>query len=173
MRIVLHECLHLPLYLLLRADRSYKSFSVLQWLFGFFRERRGRRSLRIYLTNSYLNRLYHRLQRFSMKSRGARWNPHFVRMKSASQMKLNPSLSPDEVGFHHGVISPIRKGGFSWKEPTLVVDKCGFFSGDPDEIRTRVTAVKGRCLRPLDHRAEYGGDSGTWTYDTAGMNRVL
>ena len=25
--------------------------------------------------------------------------------------------------------------------------------GDPDEIRTRVTAVKGRCLRPLDHRA--------------------
>ena len=27
------------------------------------------------------------------------------------------------------------------------------YSGDPDEIRTRVTAVKGRCLRPLDHRA--------------------
>ena len=26
--------------------------------------------------------------------------------------------------------------------------------GDPDGIRTRVTAVKGRCLRPLDHRAE-------------------
>ena len=31
-------------------------------------------------------------------------------------------------------------------------DTC-FFIGDPDEIRTRVTAVKGRCLRPLDHRA--------------------
>ena len=29
-----------------------------------------------------------------------------------------------------------------------------FFSGDPYEIRTRVTAVKGRCLRPLDQRAE-------------------
>ena len=28
--------------------------------------------------------------------------------------------------------------------------------GDPDEIRTRVTAVKGRCLRPLDHRAAGG-----------------
>ena len=27
------------------------------------------------------------------------------------------------------------------------------FFGDPDGIRTRVTAVKGRCLRPLDHRA--------------------
>ena len=26
--------------------------------------------------------------------------------------------------------------------------------GDPDGIRTRVTAVKGRCLRPLDHRAK-------------------
>ena len=29
----------------------------------------------------------------------------------------------------------------------------GFYFGDPDGIRTRVTAVKGRCLRPLDHRA--------------------
>ena len=41
-------------------------------------------------------------------------------MKSASQMKLNPSLSPDEVGFHHEVISshesgiyPVRQDGFS------------------------------------------------------------
>ena len=30
-----------------------------------------------------------------------------------------------------------------------------FCFGDPDGIRTRVTAVKGRCLRPLDHRAIY------------------
>ena len=52
----------------------------------------------------------------------ARWNPRFARMKSASQMKLNPSLSPDEVGFHHEVISShesgiysVRKDGFSWK----------------------------------------------------------
>ena len=43
-----------------------------------------------------------------------------ARMKSASQMKLNPSLSPDEVGFHHVVISshwggiyPVHKDGFS------------------------------------------------------------
>ena len=28
-----------------------------------------------------------------------------------------------------------------------------YYFGDPDGIRTRVTAVKGRCLRPLDHRA--------------------
>lgn len=32
--------------------------------------------------------------------------------------------------------------------------ECLFF-GDPTEVRTRVTAVKGRCLRPLDHRAVY------------------
>ena len=56
------------------------------------------------------------------------------------------------------------------------------FSGDPDGIRTRVTAVKGRCLRPLDHRAIYallglkqGGGGCKWirTNDTAGMNRML
>ena len=44
-----------------------------------------------------------------------------------TQMKLNPSLSPDEVGFHHEVISshwggiyPVCKDGFSWKETTFV-----------------------------------------------------
>ena len=37
------------------------------------------------------------------------------------------------------------------KTPNLAVE-C-FYFGDPDGIRTRVTAVKGRCLRPLDHRA--------------------
>ena len=30
-----------------------------------------------------------------------------------------------------------------------------FQDGDPTEVRTRVTAVKGRCLRPLDHRAVF------------------
>ena len=30
------------------------------------------------------------------------------------------------------------------------------FYGDPTGIRTRVTAVKGRCLRPLDHGAWSG-----------------
>ncbi len=29
--------------------------------------------------------------------------------------------------------------------------------GDPTGIRTRVTAVKGRCLRPLDHGAGWSG----------------
>ena len=47
-----------------------------------------------------------------------------------------------------------------------------FIFGDPDGIRTRVTAVKGRCLRPLDHRA-VGGCNWIRTNDTAGMNRVL
>ena len=72
------------------------------------------------------------------------WN-QLKLMKSSAlpQMKLNPSLSPDEVGFHHEVISshesgisPVSKDGFRWKEPTLVVDKCGFFSG----------GVRGICL---------------------------
>ena len=44
--------------------------------------------------------------------------------------------------------------------------------GDPYEIRTRVTAVKGRCLRPLDQRA-VGGCNWIRTNDTAGMNRML
>ena len=50
----------------------------------------------------------------------------------------------------------------------------GWFSfyGDPDGIRTRVTAVKGRCLRPLDPRA-IGGCNWTCTNDTPGMNRML
>ncbi len=47
------------------------------------------------------------------------------------------------------------------------------FFGDPDGIRTRVTAVKGRCLRPLDHRAAFGGCSWIRTNDTPGMNRML
>ena len=39
-----------------------------------------------------------------MKSRLARWNPRIAWTQSASQMKLNPYLSPDEVGFHHSHI---------------------------------------------------------------------
>ena len=38
------------------------------------------------------------------------------------------------------------------KNPDLI--KSGL-RGDPTEVRTRVTAVKGRCLRPLDHRAVF------------------
>ena len=43
------------------------------------------------------------------------------------QMKLNPPSYPDEVGFHHEVISshdsgiyPVRKDGFSWKKMPLI-----------------------------------------------------
>ena len=32
------------------------------------------------------------------------------------------------------------------------------YIGDPTGVRTRVTAVKGRCLRPLDHRAIWTGN---------------
>ena len=38
--------------------------------------------------------------------------------------------------------------------PHLQLQMRGGCFGDPYEIRTRVTAVKGRCLRPLDQRAE-------------------
>ena len=44
------------------------------------------------------------------------------------QMKLNPSSYPDEVGFHHEVISshdsgiyPVRKDGFSWKKMPIII----------------------------------------------------
>ena len=56
-------------------------------------------------------------------------------------------------------------------------------SGDPDENRTRVTAVKGRCLSRLTNgpkeetRERLSGlfGSGNWTRtsDTPGMNRML
>ena len=51
--------------------------------------------------------------------------------------------------------------------------------GDPDGNRTRVTAVKGRCLNRLTNAPSEGLNqtygSGTWirTGDTAGMNRML
>ena len=67
-----------------------------------------------------------------------------------------------------------------------------FAFGDPTGTRTRVTAVKGRCLRPLDHgavmklcraggalhkskarRALFGSGGGIRTYDLSGMNRSL
>ena len=50
--------------------------------------------------------------------------------------------------------------------------KFGYFAfGDPDENRTRITAVKGRCL----DRLTTGPGSGCRirTNDTPGMNRVL
>ena len=44
--------------------------------------------------------------------------------------EAKPKISSAEM------ISPTRKGGFSWKEPTFVLDKCGFFSGGDKRIRT-------------------------------------
>ena len=59
-----------------------------------------------------------------------------------------------------------------WIKNNAYPKRVGIIFGDPDEIRTRVTAVKGRCLRPLDHRA-VGGCNWIRTNDTAGMNRML
>ena len=67
-------------------------------------------------------------------------------------------------------ISQIPKGFISLKKEPCLFDKA--LSGDPDENRTRVTAVKGRCL----NRLTTGPDgSGKWirTIDTSGMNRML
>jgi hypothetical protein len=47
-------------------------------------------------------------------------------MKSASQMKLNPSLSPDEVGFHHKVISSIEDGFIPFARTDLVENESAF-----------------------------------------------
>ena len=70
--------------------------------------------------------------------------------------------------------TPLRRERKNAKkeEPRLRVCASRLSTGDPDEIRTRVTAVKGRCLRPLDHRAD-GGCNWIRTNDTAGMNRML
>ena len=68
--------------------------------------------------------------------------------------------------------SPTREKNRKKEEPRLRVCASRLSTGDPDEIRTRVTAVKGRCLRPLDHRAD-GGCNWIRTNDTAGMNRML
>ena len=53
----------------------------------------------------------------------------------------------------HKVRITFRKERITQKSLFCTEDKRDFFVGDPDGIRTRVTAVKGRCLRPLDHRA--------------------
>ena len=54
-------------------------------------------------------KLFNEIAQRAMKSEQAR-------MKSASQMKLNPPFSPDEVGFHHGVISSHRSGIYSGRK---------------------------------------------------------
>ena len=52
-----------------------------------------------------------------------------------------------------------------------MVDKRGFFDGDPYGTRTHVTAVKGRCLNHLTNGP--GSGNLTRTDDNTGMNRVL
>ena len=74
-------------------------------------------------------------------------------MKSASQMKLNPSLSPDEVGFHHEVISS-TKGGFIpsartdlvEKNPHLSTTNVGSFLAGVAGFEPTNAAVKVLCL---------------------------
>ena len=60
-----------------------------------------------------------------------------------------------------------QQGKHHSKKRLLSVDKRRFFVGDPDENRTRVTAVKGRCLNRLttgpespEYIRRYG--SGNW-----------
>jgi hypothetical protein len=72
-----------------------------------------------------------------------------------------------------GILVPLfctfKKADFIEKR---TLQKCKVLFGDPDENRTRVTAVKGRCL----NRLTTGPDgSGKWirTIDTSGMNRML
>ncbi len=67
------------------------------------------------------------------------------------------------------------------KNPNLYTDSD--FFGDPDENRTRVTAVKGRCLsrlttgpafgRLFEEEPSFGSGSWTRTHDPPGMNRML
>ena len=50
------------------------------------------------------------------------------------------------VAFNHSATCPLKFKNFA------ITHSSALF-GDPYGIRTRVTAVKGRCLRPLDQRA--------------------
>ena len=73
-------------------------------------------------------------------------------MKSASQMKLNPSLSPNEVEFHHEVNSS-TEGGFIPPVRTDLVKKrpvkTGRFSGRGSWIRTSEMQESKSCALPL------------------------
>ena len=90
-----------------------------------------------------LNTLYHRFQWFSMKSRKARWNPSEARMKSANADEIKSVLifrrsriSSRSDFIHRRWIYSVRKDGFSWKDPTFAIDKCGVFSGAGEGIWT-------------------------------------
>ena len=74
--------------------------------------------------------------------------------------RLVVEISTRTVLFHLHII-PLRSRDnvrrFK-KQKTSKLLKFKGFTGDPTGNRTRVTAVKGRCLRPLDHGAilDYG-----------------
>ncbi len=61
----------------------------------------------------------------------------------------------DYQSFSSASLPPVRIPAFKIKikKKRDIPKDISFLYGDPDGIRTRVTAVKGRCLRPLDHRA--------------------
>ena len=63
-----------------------------------------------------------------MKSRKARWNPSNTRMKSALQMKLNPSLLPTKSDFITKWFHP-TKAGFIPSDRTDLVEKKHPLSG--------------------------------------------
>ena len=95
-------------------------------------------------------------------------SPLFAKIDSLNQFLYAKTLSSS-------ILQDIKKN----KEYTSVYS---LFFGDPDENRTRVTAVKGRCLNLLTTgpgqpelllRLKNGSGSGTRTYDTPGMNRML
>ena len=74
----------------------------------------------------------------------ARWNPHYVRVKSASQMKLNPPIRRrggfhPRRGFHHRRwFHPPDRVDLVEKKHPLSVDKGCFFSGAGYGSRTRL-----------------------------------
>ena len=66
----------------------------------------------------------------------------------------------------------VLPSGFDeWQNKKRHLSGVFFCFGDPYENRTRVTAVKGRCLNLLTN----GPGSGNWTrtHDLSGMNRLL
>ena len=82
-----------------------------------------------------------------------RWSTHFVFMKRL--LSKHEAKRADRNSYTEGVLHSRRLLHFSCAAGTLHYKKkkshfcVTFLFGDPDETRTRVTAVKGRCLNRL------------------------
>ena len=75
-------------------------------------------------------------------------------------------MSNAEAGLRYTRLHAIEIGSFVMRDCYALA--CGtslYEASDPNGIRTRVTAVKGRCPGPLDDRVGSAGNIGTGVVD--------